>query len=73
MNYLSLKIGQVDLIGIYNADGADAGRRKVQPRRSAKSACAYYEYFRGKEFFLALPANFFQDDMPTVPFDLLFS
>ena len=42
---LALQVAEVNHVVIYNADGANAGRRQVHGNRGTQSACTNDEYF----------------------------
>ena len=67
---LPLQVGQIHHIRIGNADGAHARSRQIHGCRSTQTACADDEDFCVQQLFLALDANFFQDDVAGVALQL---
>src|SRR6185369_5862216 len=72
MDNLALQVGEIDIVGIGNADGAHSGSGKIKGDRRAKTAGADDQHSAVKQLLLPLAANLFEDDMPRVAFDLGF-
>ena len=69
--HLPLKIREIDNIEIYQADAADARRRKIKPERRAQPAGADAENFRLLELELPVHADFGHDQVPAVAQDFV--
>ena len=59
VDYLPLQVGKVHIVGINNADGANAGRSKIQSRRGSQAARSNNEHLAVQDLFLALDADLF--------------
>ncbi len=68
---LALQIGQVDPVGIGDADRPDAGRRKVEQHRRAETAGADDEDARLEQPQLPLLADLVEDQVARVALELL--
>jgi hypothetical protein len=63
MDDLALQIGQVDPVGVGDADRANPGSRKVEQQRRAEATRADYEHARGEQLDLASFADLVEDQM----------
>ena len=70
MNDLPLKIGQVYLICVCNADSTHASCCQIHCCRSAQTACTNNQHLGIQQLLLSLYANFFQNDVAGIALDL---
>ena len=63
MRYLALEVGEVDGVVIHDGESADSGGREVQGRGRSQAACAENEHVGRENPFLALDADFVEQDM----------
>ncbi len=68
---LALQVGNVDHIGIDDADRADAGRGQVQAERRAQPARADQQHLGGLQLLLAGQRDLRHDQVPAVAHDLI--
>ena len=63
---LPLQIGQIDQVGIHNADGADAGSREVERRRRSETSRPHQQDPGARETLLSREADLAQRQMARV-------
>jgi hypothetical protein len=71
MQYLALKIGQVNGVIVNERDGAHTSRSQIIRRRRAQAACAHNQRMRRQDAFLAFDADFFQENVARIAQKLL--
>lgn len=67
---LALQVREVDDVEVDEADGADAGGCEIHRSRCAEAARADDEHLAGEQFLLPLAADFVEDDVAGIAFDL---
>ena len=72
MGDLALQVGQLDVVVVDDADGADAGGGEIQRQRRAEPAGADDQHARGLQLRLAGAAHVLQQDVARVAADFVF-
>jgi len=72
MDHLPLQVGDIDNVGIGNADGAYAGGRQIEGDRRAETAGADDQHPAVKQLALPFAADFLENDMARIALDLFF-
>ena len=69
---LPLQVRKIDHVAVNQSDRADTRRAQVQGDRGTQASGANHKDLGPAQFLLPLAANLLEDDLPAVPFDLVF-
>src|SRR6185369_10296842 len=72
VDHLALKIGEVNVVGIGDADGANPGRCQIKRDGRSQTAGADDQDLAVEESTLSFSTYLFKDDMPRIALDLFF-
>lgn len=72
MDNLSLEIAQVDLVGIYDAYGANAGSSKIERDGSSETASTHYQHACVHYLLLSFHTHVLEQDVARIALYLLF-
>ena len=71
MEDLALEVREVDDVGIDDPEGAHAGRREIEGRRRAETACADQQHLRAQELLLPRLPHLGEHEVAAVALHLL--